>query len=474
MSDNNQTPDYQEILDKYAADLQTPPKIIPDIPEVPETLETPETLIPESIPAPEPELAISEPIIPPETIVPPEPIISPETINKVEAVPEIIPTVSPELPPTPPMPEFTPEPQFESTLPPEINPEAPKKENNFFKYLFFISLIIFLGVLIAVVLSFINSQKSQPSSTATPTSSISPTSAPGSVCEINDQKYAIDETFTADDGCNTCTCNSDLTIACTEKTCDITPTKSAIKPQPTKISEKINKNFMCGTYSAERDNNTYPPRPAFGQAPLLVKLSGSAGVDSSTSLAGIQWDYEGNGNWDSKITESRSNYIYLKDGKYTPKFRAKGINGFFGPTCTYPYEIIVDSTKTPAFQNDIIAVDKINLEYTISKSKQNYQFTGAESVLNDRSVDIYVPGFSVSARKSFTAIRFKNTYDHTIGIYEVGNDLNEGTSASYHLFIDKNKPNGVYEVKNQLTYTTSNGTVTTDGPIISYKITVTD
>ena len=39
------------------------------------------------------------------------------------------------------------------------------------------------------------------------------------VCELNDKKYKIGESFAAADGCNTCSCEPDLTIACTEKDC---------------------------------------------------------------------------------------------------------------------------------------------------------------------------------------------------------------------------------------------------------------
>jgi len=104
-------------------------------------------------------------------------------------------------------------------------PEIKPKENNFFKYLFFVSLIIFLGVLAAVIYSFINTQKPLSKTDATPT--VEPSLAPAVVCKINDQEYALGANFPASDGCNTCTCNSDTSISCTEKACDISPTKSA-------------------------------------------------------------------------------------------------------------------------------------------------------------------------------------------------------------------------------------------------------
>lgn len=188
MSDTTSTPNYQEILDKYAADLQASSKTIPEVPKTPEkseaseiqeTPEVPQIITP--IPEPTPEPIVATP--PPR----PEPIV-------------VTPADSP---------------------PPEIKP----KENNFFKYLFFISLIIFLGVLAAVIYSFINTQKPLSNSDATPT--LQPSTAPVVMCKINDLEYVVGASFPASDSCNTCTCNPDTSISCTEKACDLTPTSSA-------------------------------------------------------------------------------------------------------------------------------------------------------------------------------------------------------------------------------------------------------
>jgi hypothetical protein len=72
----------------------------------------------------------------------------------------------------------------------------------------------------------------------TPTSEEDDTST-GKFCEVNDKKIAQGETFTAADGCNTCTCGEDLTVSCTEKDCSATPSTTLSTPSnvPTKSAE---------------------------------------------------------------------------------------------------------------------------------------------------------------------------------------------------------------------------------------------
>ena len=57
------------------------------------------------------------------------------------------------------------------------------------------------------------------------------------LCFLNDKKYTVGESFEAADGCNVCSCNSDATIICTEKICDVeektSTTSSTIVPTKT-------------------------------------------------------------------------------------------------------------------------------------------------------------------------------------------------------------------------------------------------
>ena len=221
MTDNQPNPSYQDILDKYAESINSKE----------------DHQIPEEKIKPEPEL---EPINPPESILTPEeeeviksqpPVEAEETpLNPPEAVlnpPQIEAPPTPEAINSPPVAEaiISPPPQIE--LPPESSEISPKKPNHFFKYLFFFSLIIFIVVLVLVVISFLNSQKPVSNSRDIPQNNFSPTSLPTDFCELNNQQYLVGATFTADDGCNTCTCGEDLTVTCTTNTCDLTPTTSA-------------------------------------------------------------------------------------------------------------------------------------------------------------------------------------------------------------------------------------------------------
>lgn len=119
-------------------------------------------------------------------------------------------------------------------------PQAPRhgraqKSTSIFKYLFFISLIIFLTVTALVVYTLLNQQQNLPFLPKTPTpvptvTQASPTS-PSSACELNDQIFPVGQSFPAADGCNTCTCQSDLTISCTQDDCSLTPSPATESSQ---------------------------------------------------------------------------------------------------------------------------------------------------------------------------------------------------------------------------------------------------
>ena len=194
---------YQDILDRYSKDIQ-PPKV-----------EEPQT--PESTPV-ETALPVEAPVIIPEPIVAPvpEPVIVP---------PVVLP------PPLPPMPVF------------ETLQTTPPPQSKFFKYLFFVSLFLFLGVASVIAYTLLTS-KTNSSGNASPTPSVAqvvPTVVE-KFCDVNDKKIKMGESFPAADGCNTCSCGPDLTIVCTLMACEstqstkVTPTKavSTKAPVPTK------------------------------------------------------------------------------------------------------------------------------------------------------------------------------------------------------------------------------------------------
>jgi hypothetical protein len=241
---------YQDILDRYSEELaaQPPP---------------PETVVnspPKNIPAPQPDMAPGsspseyvspqpqEPIttpLPPETQSSIQPdLAESQDIPLTEVPPPEPAPLTPANEPAPPV--FSPNP-IEVIPPPPAVPlvnspmndgpgiiSTPKKSGGFFKFLFFVSLLIFLGVFgtIAYNVFFANSSNNQ--NTLPPENSENtPTPPTAGVCELNDQKYAVGDSFAAADGCNTCSCGPDLTIICTEKACDATP---STKVTPTKTA----------------------------------------------------------------------------------------------------------------------------------------------------------------------------------------------------------------------------------------------
>lgn len=234
-----------------------------------------------------PENPISEPS--PTPIIP-EPQIPVTVENPVSTMTEI-PTSETELPPSQPETPPQPEPEIEETAPPsdyqneyqdvlnqyaanqettEMTPENetlpppaptitdsdifPKPpQNNLFKIIFIISLIIF--VLTATVLAFVyfKNQNSSPTTNSQPSTINNPTPTTTSdTCFLNDKTYQAGETFTATDGCNTCTCVSQNNISCTDKECPSskTATESANTITPTKTSS------ATSTSSAKKTTST--------------------------------------------------------------------------------------------------------------------------------------------------------------------------------------------------------------------------
>jgi hypothetical protein len=183
-SDNDQSQQqYQEILDQYADALNQ---------------------------------SSSPPVVESPILTPPLPTKAPATADPL----------------TPPVPESVILPP-----PPEIIPPTPSSSpSTFIKIIFYFSVLIFLAVVVAIANSFI--KKQQPFSVPTPTP-VPTETKPTAICELNEKTYQIGETFPSTDGCNTCACQSDQLIICTEKACEATPSaKPTLSPKvtPTKSS----------------------------------------------------------------------------------------------------------------------------------------------------------------------------------------------------------------------------------------------
>jgi len=221
-----------------------PPQTIPE-PQIPVTVENPISTMTE-VPASETEL-------PPSQLEPEIEETAPvgeyqneyqDVLNQYAANQETTaPTLENEnLPPTPTVTDS------------DIFPKPP--QNNLFKIIFIISLIIF--ILTATVLAFIyfknkNNQKS--SSTINNQSSTTNNPAPTNsldTCFVNDKTYQIGESFGTADGCNTCTCKTQNNISCTDKECTLSKsaTESATTITPIKTSSVIS------TSSAKKTNTS--------------------------------------------------------------------------------------------------------------------------------------------------------------------------------------------------------------------------
>lgn len=198
---------YQEILNKYASSLAPPDENTEIISPIVNPVATEVNLEPEIVPV------TSEPI--------PMAEVQKIILPKVIAEPVVSKPIIKEEPITSPI-YFPPE--------PIIN-----KPSNFFKYLFYFSLITFIAVVSAVVYNLSNNQQ-----TSIPiVDDVTPTSVATQFCELNDKKYAVGESFPADSMCNTCSCSPNLTIACTQNAC--------ISPTPTiKLVGKVYKDIKYG------------------------------------------------------------------------------------------------------------------------------------------------------------------------------------------------------------------------------------
>lgn len=280
---------YQDILDRYTQDLlkkNSPPVETPLTPQPPQTIEVPE--IPDVPETPEVNTAILTDVaeLPPQLPPAEEPKIIPSSASAE---------------PTLPVSELPPE---SDDLPPEPSVDDQVPASNVFKYLFYLSLLIFIGVCSAVGYNLYsnlsgtgNNGAANTAPTASPTTVSAPTvtsSPSGPSCSLNDHSYTVGQTFASADGCNTCTCNQDLTISCTEKACEatpsvkLTPTKSATTSATSKTNTEI-VNFVKDTvYQYGKDHGLTSKNQ------IVVTVTKAIG-DFATGTTSYTSDVEGSG-----------------------------------------------------------------------------------------------------------------------------------------------------------------------------------
>jgi len=102
-----------------------------------------------------------------------------------------------------------------------------KSGPNIAKIFFIFSLVVFLSVLGLIAYNLFKDQSSLPTSELPPPLLTSPTQVPPGSCVLNDKVYEFGQSFSAADGCNTCTCTEDQKIACTEMACEATPVQDS-------------------------------------------------------------------------------------------------------------------------------------------------------------------------------------------------------------------------------------------------------
>jgi hypothetical protein len=124
---------------------------------------------------------------------------------------------------TPPIVENEPQPTTTFT---DLGISEKPPQNNIFKIIFIISLIIF--VLTATILAFVYFKNQNNSTTSTSTNYVpqnnsasqnTPTPTITGTCFLNDKTYQIGDSFAASDGCNICTCKSQNNISCSDNQC---------------------------------------------------------------------------------------------------------------------------------------------------------------------------------------------------------------------------------------------------------------
>lgn len=103
--------------------------------------------------------------------------------------------------------------------------------------------------------------------------------------------------------------------------------------------------FVNRTLKEPRCGQSTIPPDSPGLAPLTVFLHGSGYAAGGDSLIGYQWDFDGNGVWDSDVILEPVNHTYTQPGTYLPQFRVKSSQGLWSDVCLYPYEVVVLSPE---------------------------------------------------------------------------------------------------------------------------------
>jgi|GEM_PF-779932 len=162
---------------------------------------------------------------------------------------------------------------------------SPSKTKSFAKNFFFLSIAIFFLVA-AGWIYFLYFYQQPTTKTVVNTVSPTPTKVVSQeTCELNGTTYKVGESFKSADGCNTCSCQTANTIACTEMACNISPvvtpvatksasTKVTITPTKSATTSSIPKDWKTYTNSTYKFSINYP-------SDWIVKVSESGVIISN-------------------------------------------------------------------------------------------------------------------------------------------------------------------------------------------------
>lgn len=180
-----------------------------------------------------------------------------QELDSTSVPPEVEPEIKP-LPPLPPLPADKPEPKKPILIqtPPKVAllPDEPSHPvvvvaSGFFKFTALFSFLLFVTLSTMVVYNLYQLQKTKSDignfSTLTITQIPIVTETPAT-CNYNDHTYQVGDTFPSSDNCNTCNCVTNDNIVCTEKACAITPSSKKPTPTPIVTCTFKNKKYKVG------------------------------------------------------------------------------------------------------------------------------------------------------------------------------------------------------------------------------------
>jgi len=209
----------------------------------------------------------------------------------------------------------------------------PKKTKSFAKNFFFLSIVIFFLVA-AGWIYFLYFYQQSTNNTNVSTVSPTPTKVVSQeTCELNGTTYKVGESFKSADGCNTCSCQTANTIACTEMACNISPvvtpvaTKSAstktvtVTPTKSVTTSSVPKDWKTYTNKEIGFSFQYSPQLTFPSSKMdgnlfLLSVNSNGNIFVSSVNIGITGSERGAGFADAApYTKSGSTITTKSSGK---------------------------------------------------------------------------------------------------------------------------------------------------------------